>query len=296
MESNEKSSAEISAMIHCNENAVDRLLNALVTTGLVIKKGNKYSNSAIASKFLVKSSPALMGGIAHVVNLWDSWDTLTDAVRIGRSILNRGAINDRGKDWLEAFIAAMHARGGKHAKEILRLLNFENVNTVIDIGGGSGAFLFEFIKKNKDLEGVVYDLPNVIPITKKYIKKEGFKDSVYTVQGDYLKDDLGCEYDLAFLSAVIHSNSPKENQLLFKKCFDSLNLNGQIVILDYVMDKSRTEPPSGALFSINMLVGTDNGDTYTQSEITAWLKKAGFKNIKKKETPLDTALMIGYKI
>jgi phospholipid N-methyltransferase len=290
-----KTSSEISEMLHTDERATDRLLNALVVTGLIEKKGNKFSNSPLASKHLVKSSPAYMGGIAHIVNLWDSWDTLTKAVKAGTSILTRDSINERGKDWLEAFIAAMHSRGGNHAREILSLINFDKVKAVIDIGGGSGAFLFEFIKKNKQLKGVIYDLPNVVPLTKKYISKEGLNNSIATIPGDYLTDELGSEYDMAFLSAVIHSNSPSENQLLFKKCYESLNASGQIVILDYMMDESRTLPGSGAFFSINMLVGTEKGDTYTEKEVTDWLITAGFKNIEFKKTSLDTSLMIGYK-
>ncbi len=292
----EKTSSEISEMLHIDERAADRLLNALVVIGLIEKSKNKFSNSPLAGKFLVKSSPAFMGGIAHIVNLWDSWDTLTNSVKAGTSIYNRGAINDRGEDWIEAFIAAMHSRGGNNAREILSLINFDKVKTIIDIGGGSGAFLFEFIKKNKEIKGVIYDLPNVVPLTDKYIFQEGLNNSVATIPGNYLTDELGSEYDMAFLSAVIHSNSPSENQLLFKKCYDSLNSGGQIVILDYVMDETRTSPGTGAFFSINMLVGTEKGDTYTQKEINDWLTSAGFKNIKLKKTPLDTSLMIGHKI
>ncbi len=291
-----KTSVEISGMLRTDERATDRLLNALVVIGLIKKSGNKFSNSPLAFKFLVKSSPTYMSGISHIVNLWDSWDTLTNAVKAGTSIFNRGAINERGEDWIEAFIAAMHSRGGNHAREILSLINFNKVKTIIDIGGGSGAFLFEFIKKYKELKGVIYDLPNVVPLTEKYIFKEGLNNSVATIPGNYLTDELGSEYDMAFLSAVIHSNSPSENQLLFKKCYDSLNSGGQIIILDYVMDETRTSPGTGAFFSINMLVGTEKGDTYTQKEIKNWLTSAGFKKIKFKKTTLETSLMIGHKI
>jgi hypothetical protein len=44
-----------------------------------------------------------------------------------------------------------------------------------------------------------------------------------------------------------------------------------------------------------MLVGTEKGDTYTEKEITGWLKEAGFRKIRRKNTKLDTALVMGIK-
>jgi hypothetical protein len=46
------------------------------------------------------------------------------------------------------------------------------------------------------------------------------------------------------------------------------------------MDESRTRPPSGALFAINMLVGTEGGGTYTLDELAADLKSAGFGRVR----------------
>jgi hypothetical protein len=46
------------------------------------------------------------------------------------------------------------------------------------------------------------------------------------------------------------------------------------------MDESRTRPPAGALFAINMLVHTTGGDTYTFREIKEMLEQAGFQDVQ----------------
>jgi hypothetical protein len=61
------------------------------------------------------------------------------------------------------------------------------------------------------------------------------------------------------------------------------------------MSEDRTEPEVGAIFAINMLVGTEKGDTYTESEIRSWMANAGLKNIQVKNTQQETYLMIGIK-
>jgi len=51
-----------------------------------------------------------------------------------------------------------------------------------------------------------------------------------------------------------------------------------------------TRPVWGALFSVNMLVNTWAGRSYSSKEIKRWLLEAGFKNIK--ERPVDDTLLI----
>ncbi len=61
------------------------------------------------------------------------------------------------------------------------------------------------------------------------------------------------------------------------------------------MNEDRTEPAMGAMFALNMLVGTTAGDTFTESEIKSWMEEAGFSSIKRKHTEFGTDLMIGRK-
>jgi len=291
-----KSSSEIADNINLNHRATDRLMNALTALGLLKKENGKFSNTDLTLKHLVKGKPGYLGGIAHSVNLWQTWSTLTDAVKAGTSVYNKEPVNERDSKWLDAFISAMHMRAKQNqAPGIAKLLNFNGVKKVLDVGGGSGVFSFAMISQNPSLKAVVFDLPNVIPITKRYIENEGFKDKVETISGDYFKDKLGEGYDMIFLSAIIHSNSPDENILLIKKCASALNSNGQIVIMDNIMDDDRISPYNGVLFALNMLVGTDNGDTYTEAEVNSWMSKADIMDFKRIETEFENTLLIGKK-
>ena len=290
-----KTSKEIADAISADERATDRLLNALTAMEFLKKKNNKFFNTPAALKYLVKGKPDYLGGLGHTINLWKTWSTLTEAVKKGTSVFLRAEIGERGDDWLESFIAAMHTRGRIQAKEIASLLNLKKVKRVIDVGGGSGAYSFAFVKARKGIKAIIFDLPNVVPITQKYIESEGLSGKVETLKGNYLIDDIGKGYDMAFLSAVIHSNSPDECKHLFKKCADVLNPGGCLVVLDHVMSEDRINPPAGVLFALNMLVGTANGDTYTENEIKSWMKEAGFSGFKRKDTESGTALIIGHK-
>jgi hypothetical protein len=286
---------QIADTLNLDEHACERLLNALVSLGFLTKEDQLYYNTVDSFTFLSKKSSDYLGGLMHTNHLWNTWSNLTQVVKTGKSA-NPSEINERGEEWLFPFINAMHDRAKKQAPRQLADIDLSGIKSILDIGGGSGAFSMEFVSKNPEIEATVFDLPNVVPITKKFLVKEGFSDKIKTYSGDYTIDVLPQGFDLVFLSAIIHSNSMEINQDLIKKCFAALNKNGKIVIQDWIMNNDRTQPAGGAIFAINMLVGTEAGDCFTEKEVTQMLIAAGFKNISKIEFESGSGQMIAQKL
>ena len=289
------SSIELAETMKMNLRSTDRFLNALVASGLLKKINGQFSNTSFSFKYLVRGNPDYLSGLYHQVHLWKTWSTLTDAVKAGTTVAVEESIGERGEEWLVSFIATMHLRAIPQSKEVADIIDLSKIRSVLDVGGGSGAFSFEFVRRSKEMKAVVFDLPAVVPITQNYIRLAGLENSVKTLPGDYLVDDFGYGYDMIFVSAVIHINSPDENELLINKCYEALNPQGQLVILDHFMNDARTEPFVGAVFALNMLVGTKHGDTYTETEVRSWMLDAGLKDIIRKDSGQGTSLMIGRK-
>jgi 2-polyprenyl-3-methyl-5-hydroxy-6-metoxy-1,4-benzoquinol methylase len=291
----DKPSSEVAAAIGTDVRATDRLMNALCAMGLMRKEDGRFSNTQAASRLLVRNSPEYMPGLMHTVHLWNTWSTLTEAVHQGTAVRSR-QVNDRGEPWLTAFIAAMHDRASKQASTIVAQIDLSGVSRVLDVGGGSGAYAMAFARAGHGIRATVFDLPNVVPITKTHIEEERLSDKVDTISGDYLKDDLGGGFDLVFLSAIIHSNSIGQNRLLIKKCAHALRPGGRVIVQDFIMDEDRISPAHGAFFALNMLVGTDAGDTYTETEVRTWMEEAGLREITRKETPFEATQIVGRKL
>ena len=150
-------------------------------------------------------------------------------------------------------------------------------------------------RRKPELKTAIFDLPNVIPISKKIVENEGFSVKIKHYEGDYTKDELPHGFDLVFLSAIIHSNSFETNQELVKQCYNSLNTNGKIVIQDWIMNNAKTEPVQGAIFSINMLVGVEGGDCFSENEVRAWLNNAGFSDNTKVDIESGIGQVMGIK-
>jgi len=285
-------SADVAGRAGSHPRATDRLLNALCAMRLLVKRDGRFWNTPEARRYLDDGSPEFAAGLAHTASMWHGWSGLTDAVREGRPAL-RAAINERGDGWLKPFIAAMHYRAAHQAPEVAALLGLDGVGRVLDVGGGSGAFAMAFAAKAPGLVAVVFDLPNVLPLTRGYVAEAGLSSRVTTAAGDYLADPLPKGFDLVFLSAVIHSNSPEQNAALLASCAAALNPGGRVAVVDWVMDADRVTPSVGAFFALNMLVATDRGDTFTEGEIRGWMNSAGLAPGPRIDTGNGTSIVIG---
>lgn len=289
-----RSSAEVASALAMHARATDRLMNALAAMGLLRKEEGRFSNTGTAERHLVRGAKTYMGNIEHSIHLWDFWSGLTEAVRTG-TVASRTRLKDRDAEWGEAFIAAMHYRALAQAPGDVNLIDFHDATRVLDVGGGSGAFAMAMTRVKRDLSATVFDLPGIIPITRRYIEEAGLAQRIDTAAGDYLVDPLPAGYDIVFLSAIVHSNAPEENAHLIAKCAGALRPGGAVIVQDFIMDDDRVRPPFGALFALNMLVATEHGDTFTESEVRGWMEDAGLTDVTRRDTPSGAAQIVGHK-
>ena len=166
---------------------------------------------------------------------------------------------------------------------------------MLDVGGGSGAYAIAFAQAHPQLHVDILDVPAVTPIAERHIAAAHLQDRVRTRNGDLTSASLGEGYDIILLSAICHMLSPEENRDLLARCFAAAASGGRVVIQDFILDRSKTAPKSGALFALNMLVGTRGGSAYSEEEYGGWLRAAGFTAVDHVRLPGPTGLMIGVK-
>lgn len=271
--------AELASGLGLDRRAVTRLLDCLVAFGLLKKDYDIYETTGLGGYLSKYHAETVLPFLHHFRHLWENWSALTEVVRKGGGRKKRSS-PQRSKADMKAFIGAMHAIGKDLSQEIADFYDLSRFKRLLDIGGASGTYTIAFLRKNPDMKAVIFDLGDVIGLAKKQIRKEGLHGRVKYAAGDFYKDPLPAGADLALLSAIIHQNSPKQNLALFKKVHRALVRGGVLLIRDHVMDESRTNPPAGTVFALNMLVGTHGGDTYTFREVRDALEKAGFSGVK----------------
>jgi ubiquinone/menaquinone biosynthesis C-methylase UbiE len=164
---------------------------------------------------------------------------------------------------------------------------------MLDVGGGSGAYAIAFAQANPQLRVEVFDQPAVLAIAQRHIREAGIEDRVSTRVGDLRTDEFGGGYDLVLVSAICHMLSEEENRNLLARTFRALAPGGRVVIQDFLLRADKTGPRAGALFSLNMLVNTRGGASYSEDEYSRWLREAGFAEVRRVPLPGPAGVLIG---
>jgi len=288
---------EISHSIHTNERATEMLLNALVSLELLTKQANCYQNAPISNLHLIKGKPHYLGDfIHHAQNIMENWTMLRETIETGKAVSLKDLPEEVDPHDLRDFITAMHNIASVKADELCSKIDIKGARRLLDLAGGPGTYAIACAKANPQLHAVVFDLGHTIILTQEFIKAAGMEDRVTTQAGNCLEDSFGKSvYDVILVSNLLHIYNPANNTKILKKCRDALKDEGQVIIHEFVLDETRTRPQFAALFSLNMLIGTQEGASYSESEYRAWLEDAGFKNIRKIDLESNSSIIVGKK-
>ncbi len=277
--------SELAKILMTDPRATEILLDAVTALGLLKKTRGVYRLTAPAKQFLLTESSWYQGDmLRHLDMLWTNWSGLDDVVRTGTP--NRSRVRHH-----DVFIRAMHNNAVLRATNVLKALDLRGVKRALDLGGGPGTYGIELAKRG--IEVTVFDLPDSMDIADEMIRRSGAKNISFR-GGDFHLDDIGTGYDLVLLSQVLHSHSPSESLTLLGKVFDALAPKGTIAIHEFALAEDHASPVPGALFSVNMLVNTPGGRSYTPREMKGWLTKVGFGKISVKDLG-ETVVMTGRK-
>jgi predicted O-methyltransferase YrrM len=262
-----------------NLRAVTILLDALAAMGFLGKKEGRYQCLSPASHFLSPDRPdSVLPMVLHAAHLWRRWTHLTETVS-GLEACSTETL-PQNEESLRAFIGAMHAIAAPMASRIVKAVNPAGARAFLDVGGASGTYTLAFLQADPKMRATLFDQPPVIEMARRRLAEAGVLDRVTLIPGDFYADELPSGHDLAFVSAIIHQNAPEQNSELFKKVLRSLQPGGRIVLRDHIMEPDRTEPISGAVFAVNMLLATEGGNTYTFEELERGLTQAGFVRVR----------------
>jgi 2-polyprenyl-3-methyl-5-hydroxy-6-metoxy-1,4-benzoquinol methylase len=269
------------------------LLNALAAMGLLVKQQGVFRTTPTTERYFAEGSEEnARSGLLHIANLWHRWSTLTDCVRAGTAVSRREEVPASG-DWTHSFIAAMHRNARERAPLIVEAIGTKGVERLLDVGGGSGAYSIAFANASERIHATLLDLPNVLPIAQRHINEAGLAARIETRAGDLRQDHFGTGFDLILVLAICHMLSPEENQDLLRRCHEALAPQGRLVIQDFILESDKTAPRQAALFALNMLVGTPAGSTYSEDEYAAWLREAGFQELRRIRLAGPSSLMVG---
>ncbi len=273
----------LAARLGAAERGLAVLLDALVALGLLTKQDHCYANTPFARTALDRTKPSFCGyAPLFDAHCWDLWGQLEDMVR-GRGRPAQDAVFHADPVGTELLLRGLHADALRLAPALAARLDLERRRRMLDLGGGGGTYAITFCQTQPRLRAVIFDLPGPLTLAYQLVSAAGLTDRISLVVGDFRTAPLPQGFDLAFLSNILHGQSAETNQRLLSAVFAALDLGGELILRDVLMNEDRTTPVFGALFAVNLLLH-GAGSCYTFREVQSWLTAAGFHDLEVLET------------
>ena len=253
------------------------LADACVAEGLLEKREGRYVNTPAGEAALVPGGSAdLTKAIRYNRDVYPAWGNLAEFARTGRPV-ERPSLH-LGEDTARtpAFAAAMFGRAMGIGRGVVPMLSGME-GRLLDLAGGPGAYAILLCQANPGLSCTTVDLPAISAAARGYVEQAGLSARISCRAGDYHSDEYEPEaYDAVTIFGALHQESPEQIVDILRRAARALKPGGFLHVLDVMTDDTHTSPKFSALFAVNMALTTDNGWVFSDAELKAWMREAGF--------------------
>jgi ribosomal peptide maturation radical SAM protein 1 len=275
------------------------LLDCLVSFQLLTKSNHRYWLTPISSRYLRKSSPEYFGYLWEDESSLEQWSRLNEAIRSGKPFRTKRSLAEEAASFagLARTLQVVHWKSSEKAAQILGAASRHVGMKVLDVACGSGVWGIAIAQADSQSHIVANDLPEILELTKAYVKQHNVEKQFTYLPGDLRVVDFGegC-FDLAILGNIIHSEGEHYSRELLAHIHRALKASGRIAIIDIIPYEERTGPQSSLIVALAMLLDTEEGDLFTLSEYQQWLTETGFTEIKTADIDSHSPMIIAHKL
>jgi demethylspheroidene O-methyltransferase len=165
------------------------------------------------------------------------------------------------------------------AEDTLAMVGLSEGKKILDIGGGTGAFLAAVGAAHPHLHLTLFDLPAVAPAAAERFEAAGLSDRVAIVPGSFRDDPLPQGADIISLIRVLYDHADETVIALLKAVHDALPEGGRVLISEPMTGGDSPQRAGDAYFALYCMA-MRTGRARSQAEIAALLTQAGFVDVQ----------------
>ncbi|SDI17081.1 methyltransferase [Nonomuraea jiangxiensis] len=300
--------AEVAAAIGVKEQPARVLLLGLTSLLLLEKEGDKYVNSRLARRKLLRSGERFLGPLidiqARVINasLVDFAESMRRDTNVGlRHISGPGTTLYQRltahPELQKVFYDNMGDASNRAFAQLLDFYDFTHIRHAIDIGGGDGTNSIELARRYPRLEVTVFDQESVTRLAADRIKDPDLRKRVHFQAGDLLADPLPEGADAILYFHIFEIWSQERNTELLRKAYDALPEGGVCLVYNFTSNDAGTGSMSAGLVSPYFLtLASGEGMAYSPDDMERAVRDAGFARVERyQDLGFSHALVVGHK-
>lgn len=226
-----RTAAQIAAEFSIEAHGAEAFLDVLESRAILVKDGETYVNSPVASEYLVSSSPFYQGACLTLHQKPSEYVMREMSSLLRTEAPNGSNLRREVTPEVLAGIAQYSLRAGLQdtVEFIASLPGFLHLRTMCDVGGSHGRYAMGLLDRHPDLHAVLADLPNVVPAATAVCQEAGYGERLSVLSCDLRSDRLPRQaYDLVLASHVLYPFSDSLEAIV-AKIADSLKPGGWFV-------------------------------------------------------------------
>jgi demethylspheroidene O-methyltransferase len=183
------------------------------------------------------------------------------------------------------------------AQDTLDAVALGGVKHLMDIGGGTGAFVEAAAHRAADTAFTLYDLPQVVPGATARFAAAGISDRVRIVPGSFREDaTLPHGADAISLVRVLYDHADDTVTDLLAKVYAALPPDGRLIVSEPMAGDARPERAGDVYFAFYTMA-MQTGRARSAREISELCAAAGFEQIRspKPRRPFVTRVLTAQK-
>ncbi len=265
--------------------------DAMVALGFLAKTDGRYRNTQEAAASLAGDAETGLRPFLRLMNRlrYPAWEGLEEAVRSGGS----GVLSDEvTAEEQRLYSAGVEALTTEAAQALASVYDFGSHRAVMDLGGGTGSFLIQILRRHPHLAATLFDLPATIPVARARLAREDVGARINLVAGDIFEDKLPHGHDAVIVANVVHCFAPDRNLDLLRRVRRSVETGARLLLVDLWTDATRVNPAGAALFAGEFLVTCGEGDVYSEDDARGWLEATGWRMTRRETLAAPFSLVI----
>lgn len=258
----------------------EKLLGALAASRYVRSRRGQYQLTRIARKWLVPASPY---SLHHNMLLryleWQALDHLEHFVSTGQPV---DAHDVMPEDAWPTYQRGLSALARLSAREIASRVRLpEAASSMLDVGGAHGRYAAALCERYRRLQATILELPEAVDSARRvflenFPQATGVATRIAYRGGDALSDPWWeQEWDLVFVSQLVHHFSAEQNQLFVRRAAGALRPGGLLCIVDAVKPAARDGSSQTVQLLDLFFATTSRSGTWSIDEVRTWQSSAG---------------------
>lgn len=279
-----RSSSLLATQLGIPEHRVATLCRAAVALDLMEMTSNGFQTSRLGAATL--GVPGLLDMIRHHTAFYrDMADPVsvlrgeseTELAQFWPYVFGAGAAED--PETADRYSRLMADSQGLVAEETLRAVDMSGITRLMDVGGGTGAFLEAVGNAHSGMHLTLFDLPAVVgPATERF-SAAALTSRSDIIAGSFRDDPLPMGSDAISLIRVLYDHSDETVSSLLKNVRAALPAGGHLIVSEPMTGGLRPTRAGDAYFGFYCMA-MQTGRARSAEEVASLISDAGFKHIK----------------